>query len=108
MSNVKRRPGRPPGSKNKVNIRNDIQRALRTGKSLTEIKDFIEDQMLAAAEIKDIKNVAAMTKHLVDLIKYLHKTEMDFENSDGEDDDDEDNKPKGDGVVTPLSFKRKE
>ena len=46
MSNEKRRgPGRPPGSRNKVNIEKDVTRALNSGLSMTQIKEFIEAEM---------------------------------------------------------------
>lgn len=107
MSNEKRRgPGRPPGSRNKVNIEKDVTRALNSGLSMTQIKEFIEAEMKKYSEAGDAKNAVGMLKHLLDLVKYLTKLELDFDKEKevdpdtGDEDGDDDN-------VTALDFSRK-
>lgn len=86
MSDNKRGPGRPPGARNKVNIRNDVVRALKTGMSLTQLKDFIEEYLLKVASAGDHRNVIALIKQDVELVRYLHKMEIDFDNEDAKGD----------------------
>lgn len=103
MAESKRGRGRPKGSLNKTNIRNDVKRALKSGQSLTDISLFMSDYLDRLAEDKDHKNVVAIVKQMIELTKYLHKLELDFiaEDESGEDEDDD----YGEGTV--LKFGRK-
>lgn len=92
MSQNKRGPGRPKGSRNKVNIERDVTRALNSGMSLTEIKEFIEDYLAKVAKEGDHKNVVGLIKQDIELVKYLHKLQIDFdkESEEGDESDDDD------------------
>lgn len=79
----KRGPGRPKGSRNKVDIQTDITRALKEGMQLTDIKLLIEESLVKAARSGDFKNTVGLSKQIIDMIKYLHKMEMEL-NSEGD------------------------
>lgn len=112
MSDTKRKPGRPAGSLNKVNIRADIQRAYKSGRSITQLKQLMEqhtDTVMAGTDgngtDRDDKGALLCIKMELELQKHLHKLEIDFEGATGDEDDEASKEERSLGEV--LNFGRK-
>lgn len=70
-----KRVGRPKGRKNRLSSRETIERALSSGKELTELKDIIE-HYIEYAETYELtaKQILDFLKADVDLHKWMHDT----------------------------------
>lgn len=72
---AKKRAGRPSGRRNKVSTREAIERALSSGKELTEIKMIIEHYIENADEYGlTVKNVLDFLKADIDLYRWMTET----------------------------------
>jgi hypothetical protein len=70
-----KRVGRPKGRKNRLSSRETIERALSSGKELTEIKDIIEHYIEHAETYElTVKQILDFLKADVDLHKWMHDT----------------------------------
>ena len=72
---AKKRAGRPSGRRNKVSTKEAIERALSSGKELTEIKMIIEHYIENADEYGlTVKNVLDFLKADIDLYRWMTET----------------------------------
>lgn len=74
MTVKKRRgPGRPPKRRNTVSTKDDIQRAMNSGMSLTQLKDYIETMIEHPEEGMDSKQILDYIKVDLQLWEFLTK-----------------------------------
>lgn len=110
MSEQKRRPGRPKGSRNKVNIQADVTRALNSGKSITDLKTFLDEYLdeLSRDTEHDPKVIIALVRECISLTKYLHNielTQLSGEGDGGKTQGDDGETPSGE--IVPFKFGKK-
>ena len=80
---AKRRAGRPSGRRNKVSTKEAIERALSSGKELTEIKMIIEHYIENAEEYGlTVKNILDYLKADIDLIRWMTETISKMESNE--------------------------
>lgn len=85
MSDVEsRKPGRPPGSRNKVDIRKDVTRALTNGHNLTSLKEYLEGYIVELRIAKaDGKVILQALKQHYELMRFLIEKELTFQEPEG-------------------------
>lgn len=72
---VKRRRGRPVGRRNRVSCKETLNKAVNSGKDLTEIKEIIEYHIEHADELGlTPKQVLDFLKSDIDLVKWMYDT----------------------------------
>lgn len=80
---AKKRAGRPSGRRNKVSTKDAIERALSSGKELTEIKMIIEHYIENADEYGlTVKNVLDFLKADIDLYRWMTETISKMESNE--------------------------
>lgn len=75
-----KKPGRPLGSRNKVDVRKDVTRALTTGHNLTSMKEYLEGYITELRLTKaDGKILLQALKQHFELVRWMTNLEVEYQ-----------------------------